>query len=90
MRLLIIAVAAARLAQLIALDSITEGLRGRINEHAPGPVIALIGCGWCLTVWTTAAMVITEQHAPVAVDIAAAAWIAGLIMYCTRHLIEHT
>lgn len=70
--------AAARITRLITTDTITELPRSWIIERADTrpitrPIAALIDCGWCTSVWVSAAITTTDAltRGPLA-DLAAA------------------
>ena len=84
MRLLIMALAAARVGQLAGTDAITQPIRDRL----PGPILAGVECPFCITVWATALVLVAEHHAPVLVDGAAVALLAGGILYAVRRVID--
>jgi hypothetical protein len=53
--LLINAFAVARVSRLIARDTITAGVRNRIQARAEGSLVNLVTCTWCLGIWLAAA-----------------------------------
>jgi hypothetical protein len=53
--LLINALAIARIARLIARDTVTNGARHRIQSKAEGSLVELLTCPWCLGIWLAAA-----------------------------------
>jgi hypothetical protein len=52
---LINAFAVARVARLVARDTITAGARHRVQQRAEGSLINLLTCTWCLGIWLAAA-----------------------------------
>lgn len=73
--------AAARLTQLVTTDSITERPRVAVTEwsdrrRATRPLAILINCGWCVSVWISAALAAFDWWAggPLARGVAAAGY----------------
>jgi len=49
--------AVARLTHLVTTDYLTQPFRLWVHRHAPEKVAYLVGCPWCLSLWTAAAVV---------------------------------
>jgi hypothetical protein len=56
--LVINALAVARLTRLVAVDSITERPRHKLEQRFEGSIVKLATCTWCLSVWFAAAATI--------------------------------
>jgi hypothetical protein len=52
------AFAVARIARLIAVDTITEPIRRRITTRYEGSLVELITCTWCLGIWLAAMAIV--------------------------------
>lgn len=93
LELVVVALAAHRLARLVGFDLITRRLRAAATGYADdGRVLRsrrrapwlydLVKCGWCLTVWTSAVVMVVWHVVPearIVVEGLAVATIAGLV-----------
>jgi hypothetical protein len=81
--------AAARLTHLVTTDSITDRPRVAVTEwadrrRATRPLAVLINCGWCVSVWVSAALAAFDWWAggPLERGVAAAGYEHGAAGWC--------
>lgn len=79
------AIAVARLARFVAVDTIFNKPRAKFTSHFEGSLVELITCPWCLSVWFAAAATVLTCAATtrgwwlLAAAGLTIAWIAGAL-----------
>jgi len=64
--LIVDALAVYRLARLIARDGLTKRVRRRMIDRYEGPLVELVSCPWCLSVYFAAGAVVLTYFVPYA------------------------
>lgn len=62
--LVVDALAVYRLTRLITRDDISTPMRKAITKRWEGPLVTLVGCPWCISIWLGAGTVLATYFAP--------------------------
>lgn len=74
---LIIGLASARLARLALDDSIFDEPRDEILDHTEGKLATLLSCPWCVSAYTTGALIAVVDLAGFSVPLPFVVWLAA-------------
>lgn len=81
---LVVGLASARVTRLVVDDTIFDVPRDWLNDIAPPFIVALIACPWCVSAYTTAAVVGGAQ-ALASVPLPLLVWFAGWEVACMAY-----